>query len=222
MEVDDEKVISKEMFDGWIASKKGTLTPLSAHPEFQERIKACLDEAITTVRVALSQTDRHWNPKTLSKMKELMGDDAKSSDVRNDLRKKLENALSILENMRSRQSKDIFIDSDDKSSLAYVVRLKSGYSGQTVFTQHGLEVVDNKRVVKTLIHEASHIANNSNDNWYVKLDDDGNFNRKPPSGDSGFLHPLRSNYALNNADSVAHAAVVLADNSHSYHDELGV
>jgi hypothetical protein len=199
----------------------GQINTMDVYPAERDKIMRDLDNAIATTRAALDQVDRHWNAKTLSDMTALLGDGAKSDDVRAAIKSRLENALSVLEKNRTSKGKDIFMqDPGVPNSLAYVRKSQSGYTGHMVFSKTALGVVDDARIQKTLIHETLHIASHLSDHWYVRTDESGNLYRKAPSSSAkGTLPPLTSDKALDNADSVAYAAVVLAKNGTAYHDE---
>jgi hypothetical protein len=215
---DDETEASKRS-----GSIDGQINDMDVYPAERERIMRDLDSAITTTRSALAQVDHHWNARTQSKMNALFGADAKSDDVRAAIKSRLEHALSGLEQARANKGKDIFIqDPGVANSLAYALRTQAGHTGQIVFSKTSLGVVDDARIEKTLIHEAMHVASNLRDHWYVKTDETGNLYRKAPSslGKPKPLPPLTAANALDNADSVAYAAVVLATNGSAWHDEL--
>lgn len=203
-------------------TRAGKINAMDVYPAERQKLMSNLDSAIETTRAALEEVNSHWNSNTLAKMTTLFGDGAKSDDVRTSIKSRLENALSGLENARANKGKDIFIEDPGlPASVAYASKTRSGYTGRIVFSKTALGLIDDARIQKTLIHETLHIASNLSDHWYVKIDENGNFFRKAPSSSAdGSMPPLTSDNALDNADSVAYAAIVLGGNGHSYHDEL--
>jgi hypothetical protein len=214
---DSEQTISKSQLEAGI--KKGEIVRLSSDPAIQDRVMAALDKGIETTRAALDRIDHDWDPRTLTRMAQLFGEDVRQDGARGKIKAALTSSLDAMLKTRANGGGDIFIKlSGATTYVAYVRRKSSGYTGQVVMSRYGLGRVDDARLVKTLIHEHAHLGSDLGDHWYVKVDENGNFYRKAPSRGTGDLPQLRLDDALNNADCIAYAAIVLADNGGSYPD----
>jgi hypothetical protein len=216
---DSEQTISKSQLEAGI--KKGEIVRLSSDPAIQDRVMAALDKGIETTRAALDRIDHDWDSRTMKRMAQLFGQDVKQDGAREKIRAMLVGSLDAMLKTRADGGGDIFIElSGVTPYVAYVRRKASGHTGQVVMSRYGLDHVDDARLVKTLIHEHAHLGGGLVDQWYVKIGGNGDFYRKARSGGDRVLPPLRLDTALNNPDSIAYAAVVLADNGGSYPDEL--
>lgn len=200
----------------------GKIHALDVYPAERDKIMKGLDIAIETTRTALEQVDRHWNSQTLAVMKTLLGPDVKSDNVRAAIKSRLEKVISGLENLRANKGKDIFIQEPGKpDGSAYTLSTPSGYTGQIVFSKAALGQVDDTYVQKTLIHETLHLTAHLDDHWYISIEGNGIIRRTPHSSSTnGSMPPVTSNVALDNADSVAYATLILALNKRSNHQEL--
>ncbi|RDS81687.1 hypothetical protein DWU98_10735 [Dyella monticola] len=194
-------------------TKKAKLARLSAHPAERRAVKRALRKGIETATAALAQVDRHWDAKTLAHMRELFGDDVQGDDVRADIKAKLASTLDAMKKTWGNKGANIYLDGSTAPTeyTAYVTREKSRYTGQLVMSSYVLENHPG-RVTQSLIHEHVHLGCHLRDQWYVKRDEHGDFYRKPKSCSTRPLPPLRAQYAVNNTDSIAHAATVLAAN----------
>jgi len=192
---------------------KATPIKLSAHPVERQTVKRALRKGIKTVTAALAQIDRHWDAKTRAHMQQLFGDDVEGDDARADIKAKLTSTLDAMKKTWASKGANLYLDGSTAPTpyTAYVTRKKSGYTGQLVLSSY---VVANHpgRVMQSLIHEHIHLGCHLRDQWYVKKDEHGDFYRKPKRCSTHPLPPLRMEYAMNNTDSIAHAAVVLAGN----------
>lgn len=216
---DGEQDISSDQLDA--SRRKGEIVSVSSDSGIHARVMAALDKSIETTRAAIERVSRgrDWSPRTSTRMAQLCGVDVNQDDARDKIKARLESSLDAMLKTRANEGRDIFIKPYGATDyLALVKRRSSGYTGQIVVSKHGLEQVDDARLIKTLIHEHAHLGGNLNDNWYVKLDGNGNFYRKAPSRGDGTLPPLRLDDALNNADTIAYAAIVLADDGNTDRD----
>ncbi|HUA79609.1 MAG TPA: hypothetical protein VL997_04495 [Dyella sp.] len=214
--INDQRAVSERCAN---RTKKTTLTELSSEPEERKAVKMALRKAIRTVRAALHQVDRPWNAKTLAHMRELFGGDVTRDDVRAKMKERLTHALNAMLKTWNNKGGNIYLDDSTSPTAytAYAPRVKSRHTGQIVMSRY---VIRNHpdRLINTLIHEHIHLGCDLRDKWYVKRDENGAFYRKPKTCSTHPLAPLRAEYALDNTDSISHAAVVLAGNKN---DGLG-
>jgi len=79
-------------------------------------------------------------------------------------------------------------------------------TGEICFAPHALKSWRDADLNELAVHEHTHTGAYTNDNWYLKKD----LGRYPNW--SGYTAPFTFNNALNNADTMARATSVLANN----------
>ena len=189
----------------------GEYIKLSADPILYERVMGALNKGIETVEQACGQIDRPWDADTEMYMKQLFGENADHDEIRAKVKPRLKSTLDAMKKHRDNGGRDIYLElTQGVDHVAYAPQDSVGYTGHLVLSAGSLGEIDDKSLMKTLIHENAHLGSNLTDHFYLDYDEKLGFVLRPD--ENGVVPPFNADDAVNNPDSLAYAAQVLARN----------
>jgi hypothetical protein len=194
-----KEVVQLERKGGkWVAA-----LPKQYESTHRGRILRALDAGIQNVRQALSQIHGSWSRATTTAMNKLFGRGVASEASKTRIERGLRQTLNEMEASRRTGARNLRVDGPggpwQPSAFAYP-------DGTVYFTQFTLNNWRPADLNELMVHESTHTGARTTDNWYLNRNND----RLPNWG--GGIAPLTFQNAVNNADTMARASSVLANN----------
>jgi hypothetical protein len=182
----------------WVMS-----SPKQYEPTLRGRILRALDGGIQNVRQALSQVRGTWSNATTATMNKLFGRGASSDAGKARIEYGLRRTLNEMEESKRTGARNLRVNGPgspwEPSAFAYP-------DGTVYFKQYTLNNWRPADLNELMVHESTHTGARTTDNWYLNRNND----RLPNWG--GRIAPLTFQNAVNNADTLARASSVLANN----------
>lgn len=194
----------------------GAFIELSQDPAIKTRVMASTRKGLNVVNKAIDDLEQNhvWNSETAAYMGQIYGTKITSKESLQKLTDRLKSVRAAMEKTIESDGKNIYLELSnmkDSNTVAYAPLDKDGHvTGQLVLLRGGLDEMSDARLTRELIHEHAHLGADLEDHWYLNYDKDRGFYIRPRA--DGTVPDFDDQLALDNPDSLAHGAIVLANN----------
>jgi hypothetical protein len=185
---------------------KDLMPPATSYPRGAKgQMLRAVDSGIENIRLAKTQLNRNWDPRTSSAMRSLFGGGAFTPAGKVRIEAGFDKTLGAMRRTKDQGGRNLSTCPGGLWPGGPSARAWPS-TGEICFAPYALRSWSNADLNELAVHEHTHTGAYTNDNWYLQ----SNLGRYPNW--SGYTAPFTFDNAVNNADTMARATSVLANN----------